>query len=132
MKNYWYPYLLDETLSMKYFTAAGSHVLNNRGRIGAKRTKEVLSLGAINPTGTSGNWIMTIDFYGIEHTEFMHHINAWVSEYQDQAKRIFNLQLNLPFIDDIEDTKFHSELAQLKPTKLLWFTPTYVNLLKLE
>ena len=131
VKNYWFPYLLDETLSMKYFTAAGSHVLNNRGRIGAKRTEKVLSIGAINPTGTSGHWIMTIDFFGVEHSEFMQHVHAWFAEYQDQSEQIFNLQLNIPHIDDIEGTKFYSELAQIKPTRL-WFTSTFVNTFKLE
>ena len=131
MKQYWYPFLINSQSTMELIVSDGSPVLNKRATVRTLRSENVLSFGAMNPTGTSGQWIIIVDIFGSDHTKYMGHIRNHVAHYAELQSNIFNLQICMPHVNNIERTDFYKTLSELKNGPL-WLTPNFVNLLTSE
>ena len=126
-KQHWYPFLVNSTIDI--ICPSKSPVLNKRALVRVIKSEDVLSIGDINPVGTKGNWIITLDIYGDKHEQFMSHMKNHFSFFEKQGKKIFALQFNIPYLANIETTRFYKELSMLKSGEF-WFTPNFVNQLK--
>ena len=55
LKQYWYPYLVNSSTQTELLLT-DSRVLNRRAKIRTLQGQSTLSIGAMNPTGTTGHW----------------------------------------------------------------------------
>ena len=131
MKQYWYPFLINSQSTLELIVTDQSPVLNKRAKVRTLCSGNVLSFGAINPVGTNGEWIIIVDIFGNDHTKYMDHIKSHAAHYVDLQPNIFNLQICMPRVENIEKTIFYKQLSELKNGRL-WLTPNFVNLLTSE
>ena len=130
LRQNFYPFLIDSKSSVDLVIANNPN-LCKRATIRTLRSKNVLSIGTINPVGYNGLWNSSIDLYGTTHREFMAHLTNHALFFINKDKDVFSFRINIPVIENIEDTEFFAQLSQLKSGKL-WFTPNFVNLINVD
>ena len=130
LRQNFYPFLINLKSSVDLLIT-GNPNLSKRANMQTLRSENVVSIGAINPVGYEGQWNVSIDLYGSAHWEFLSHLTNHAQFFIDGKKNVFNLRINIPFIENIEDTDFCRQLSKLK-TDHFWFTPNFVNFITTE